>query len=122
MKKTRKKILGLSGLVLVIALTVVAAMLPDPGASAADGTTSVTDIINVRVVGAVPRVDIVGIDNGETIIVPNQTFTVEYENVDTMEVLLTHTALDGTVTEYGLDSFVPDYYPGSTDYEINFIK
>ena len=122
MKKTRKKILGVSGLVLVIAVTVVAAMLPGPGASATDEVTSVTDTIQVRVVGSVPRVDITGIDNNEIIVTPNQTFTVDYENVETMRVTLTHTALDGTVTEYELDSFVPDYYPGSEYYEVNFIK
>lgn len=122
MKRTRKKILGISGLVLVVAVTIVAAMLPGPEASAADDVTGVEDTIQVRVVGAVPRVDITGIDNNEVIVVPNQTFTVDYENVETMKVILTHTALDGTVTEYELDSFVPNYYPGSEYYEVNFIK
>lgn len=100
-------------------MTVFAATLPVPGASA---TSSVTDTISVRVVGSVPDVNILGIDNGEVITVPNQFFKVEYENVDTISVILEHVDLDGNVTTYTLDEFVPDYEPGTEEYNLHFIK
>ena len=122
MRKAKKRVLGLCGLSLVAGMTAVAATLPGPKASATGDVTTVTDTLSVRVVGAVPKVDILGIDNGEVIVVPTQSFTVEYENVDELTVVLTHTDLDGNVTEYTLDETVPDYYPGSEDYTVNFVK
>ena len=59
MKKTHKKILGLFGLVLVVAVTVFAAFLPAPKTQAVD-TTTVTDTISVRVVGSTPVVNLSG--------------------------------------------------------------
>ena len=56
MKKTKKRVLGLLGLVLVIITTIFAAFLPGPEASAEGGITSVTDTISVRVVGSVPDI------------------------------------------------------------------
>lgn len=119
MRKTQKRILGISGLCLVAAMTVFAATLPVPGAAA---TSGVTDTIKVRVVGSVPDVNILGIENGEIITSPSQFFTVEYENVETVSVVLEHTDLDGTVTPYTLDEFVPDYEPGAEEYNVLFIK
>ena len=119
MKKTQKKVLGLLGLVLVVAITVIAAVLPGPEASA---TASVTDTISVRVVGSVPNVTILGIDNGEIITSPNQTFTVEYENSNIVTVTLKHIDLDGETHTYLLDEKEVDYYPGSETYNIHFVK
>ncbi|MBR3052294.1 hypothetical protein IKG60_01580 [Candidatus Saccharibacteria bacterium] len=119
MKKTQKKILGISGLCLVVVITILAAILPVPGASA---TESVTDTIQVRVVGSVPDVNILGIDNGEVITVPNQSFTVTYENVADVTVTLEHTDLDGNTTTYLLDELTPDYYAGSEEYDVHFVE
>lgn len=121
MKRTHKKIFGFCGLLLVVAMTVFAAFLPGPNTKAADDVTSVTDTIKVRVVGSVPRVDIIGINNGEVITVPRQSFTMDYENSHTVKLTLRHTDLDGNVQEKTLDIIDADYYAGSETYNIRFI-
>ena len=121
MKRTHKKIFGFCGLLLVAAMTVFAAFLPGPETQAAD-TTSVTDTIQVRVVGAVPKVDITGIDNREVITSPHQFFTMDYENSHTVILTLRHTDLDGNVQEYELDRIDADYNPGTESYNVRFIE
>lgn len=121
MKRTYKKIFGFCGLLLVAAMTILAAFLPVPKTQAAEVTT-VTDTIQVRVVGSVPKVDILGIDNGEIITSPHQSFTVNYENSHTVEVTLKHTDVDGNVNFYPLDMIDADYYPGTENYNLRFIK
>lgn len=121
MKKHTKKVLGYLGLALVATTTAVAIVLPGPDTSAAS-QTSVTDTVTVRVVGSVPNVTILGIDNREIITVPEQAFTLNYENSETVTVSLRHTDLEGNVQNYELDSFTADYNPGSESYNIYFIK
>ena len=117
MRKTHKKVLGLLGLVLVVATTVFAATLPGPEASAV--TNSVTDTITVRVVGAVPDVNIKNIENGEVLVAPLKSFGIDYENVDTVTVTLQYTDKDGVVHTYPIDSLVPDYVAGSGEYNLD---
>ncbi|MBR2836764.1 hypothetical protein IKE79_00205 [Candidatus Saccharibacteria bacterium] len=94
MKETQKKVLGCFGLGLVAAVTFVAATLPVPGASA---TTSVTDTIEVRVVGSTPNVTVSGITNGAVLTDPNQEIKVDYENIDELHVQLKWEDMDGNI-------------------------
>lgn len=119
MRTTHKKVLGFLGLILVVATTVFAATLPSPGASAAT-TTSVTDNITVRVVGAVPDINITGVENGGVTVSPSQSFGISYENIDTVTVTLQYTDEDGTVHTTVLDALTPDYEAGTKNYTIDF--
>ena len=117
MKETHKTMYGFLGLGLVAAMTFCAAVMPSPEAQAAQST--VTDIINVRVVNAVPDVVIDGIINDEVKFGPITNFTVEYHNVGDVQVTLTYTDLDGNESHYTIDHIITDYADGSKDYTIN---
>lgn len=119
MKRHTKKILGAFGLVAVVGITAFAAFLPAPETNAAT-SSSFTDNVSVRVVGSAVNVDISGITSGEVIITPTQTFTVSYENVETVTVEMDHTSFDGTTTHYILDTIDADYAPGTRNYIVNF--
>lgn len=85
MKKTQKKIIGLTGLALVIAVTIFAAFLPNPGASA---VSSVTDTIIVRVVGSTPSAEILNPASGSTFVSSAQTININYEHVQSLDILV----------------------------------
>lgn len=118
MKKTKKRVLGLLGLVLVIITTIFAAFLPGPEASAEGGITSVTDTISVRVVGSVPDVLNVKPINGSVFIYPDQDLSFDYENVEYLTITIRYTDKDDVEHIIPLlekddpESFV-DYIPGS---------
>lgn len=82
MKKTKKKILGLAGLVLVAFMTVLALLLPDSGASALT-TNPITDEVQVQVVGSEPDVTITSPGNDAVLVEPSQYFQFDFANVDT---------------------------------------
>ncbi len=118
MKKTKKRVLGLLGLVLVIITTIFAAFLPSPEASAEGGITSVTDTISVRVVGSVPDILNVKPINGSVFIYPDQDLSFDYENVEYLTITIRYTDKDDVEHIIPLlekddpESFV-DYIPGS---------
>lgn len=118
MKKTKKRVLGLLGLVLVIVTTIFAAFLPGPEASAEGGITSVTDTISVRVVGSVPDILNVKPINGSVFIYPDQDLSFDYENVEYLTITIRYTDKDDVEHIIPLlekddpESFV-DYIPGS---------
>lgn len=118
MKKTKKRVLGLLGLILVIITTIFAAFLPGPEASAEGGITSVTDTISVRVVGSVPDILNVKPINGSVFIYPDQDLSFDYENVEYLTITIRYTDKDDVEHIIPLlekddpESFV-DYIPGS---------
>lgn len=118
MKKTKKRVLGLLGLVLVIITTIFAAFLPGPEASAEGGITSVTDTISVRVVGSVPDILNVKPINGSVFIYPDQDLSFDYENVEYLTITIRYTDKDDVEHIIPLlekddpESFV-DYIPGT---------
>lgn len=118
MKKTKKRVLGLLGLVLVIITTIFAAFLPGPEASAEGGITSVTDTISVRVVGSVPDILNVKPINGSVFIYPDQDLSFDYENVEYLTITIHYTDKDDVEHIIPLlekddpESFV-DHIPGS---------
>jgi len=110
MKKTQKKVWGLLGLFLVVAVTIAAANLPSPDASA---VSTMTDTITVRVVGAEPDVKIAGIDSGSDVVKKDQSVEVTYENVENVKVTLEYTDENGEKHTFTLaDEFV-DYEAGN---------
>lgn len=111
MKKTQKNFFGLLGLALVAASTIFAATLPSPGASAAD---SLTDTIQVRVVGSTPYINIINPANGSMFVSPLHDIEFEYENVESISADLTHTNMYGDTQTYpNVYDIFPDYMPGS---------
>ncbi len=111
MRKAKKRLLGAVGLFAVGTMTVVAANIPSPGASA---LSAVTDTVVVRVVGSTPAVGLSSPEDGKTITFPNYTVTIQYENAT--EVTLTQTHVDtGETTELATyDNLDPDT-PGTIE-------
>ena len=103
MKKTQKTIFGFLGLLTVVAMTVIATAIPSPGASA----NSMTDTINVRVVGSVTNVKFK--KPSENTITTNDviSFAFDYENASSARLALSYTNKNGDTVS------LPDYesYP-----------
>ena len=119
MKKNKKRILGLFGLFVVVAMVGIAIMLPDPRAEAA---TSVTDTIKVRVVGTTPTVDITGIPDGAFYNSPERNFTVDFANIDKLELVLVYTDLAGNVLEDTIHQSMPEDVIGAEDFVIRLVS
>lgn len=117
MKKTHKRILGFLGLSLVVVTTFVAAAMPSPETSA---TSTITDVLRVRVVGSTPDVNIDGIINEKIYTDSSRPFTVSHENVETLTVSLRYTDLEGNNRSITLDEAVPDYEADEKDYTVVF--
>lgn len=120
MKKAKKKLLGLLGLFAVAAITTFAAFMPTPEASAEPmGGMSVTDTVNVRVIGERPRVDLYGIEDEAVVIDPHQVIKFDYEGVQNVVVKIEYTDYGGNTHTYTLDSFTVDFVPGSKEYPLD---
>ena len=117
MKKQKKKIFGLLGIVLVAAVTTFAAFLPTPGAQA---TTSVTDTLILTVISGAAKVDIEGIKNGEITTELTKDFTVVYQATKTATVTLKYTDLDGNERVETIGTINnPGFEDGSENFTIN---
>ena len=117
MKKTQKKVFGLTGLALVAAMTTYAAILPAPEASA---TQNITDTIQVRVVGSVPEVNFTYPTGNVTVSNPNQELKISHENVKTATISLNYT--DNNGTEYKIEDYKTldlDYAAGESTIQTN---
>ena len=89
MRNTQKRFLGTLGLFVVAVMTMIAANMPSPGASA---ISTVTDTLEVIVVGKTPAVDLSSPADGKEVSFPKFTVNVKYENAD--EVILYQTYVD----------------------------
>ncbi|MBR3138039.1 hypothetical protein IKG41_01695 [Candidatus Saccharibacteria bacterium] len=100
MKRIHKRILGLCGLALVVAVTIFAAFLPTPETQAI--STSVTDTIVVRVIGTKPNIYFTSPGNDYDFLDPNQSFTYNYEHIKEAEFILEYIDEEGHVHTYPL--------------------
>lgn len=117
MKKTHKKIFGLFGLVLVVAVTIFAAFLPGPKTQATTAGQA-TDTITVRVVSSTPTISLSGIDS-KFITSASQEVNATYDNIEKLLVTLKH---DGE-TNVLLDNVLVDYAVGAlSDIKLNLIQ
>lgn len=116
MKRVHKRVLGFFGLVVVAIVTCIAIVMPGSGASAT--TSSVTDIITVRVVGNKPNVGIRGITNNAIYVNLDRNFAIDYEDVWKVTVSAEYTGLDETNTKT-IDIFEPDYNAGTNEYPLS---
>ena len=114
MKKARKKILGFVGLVLVVAMTVLAIMLPGAGTSALE-TNPVTDEVKVRVVGSTPLISLIYPEDSSVLVDPAQHFQFEYENIETTTTEIYYTDPEGAEHVYTIDTVDPNFYPGTSE-------
>ena len=110
MKKTPKKVLGFLGLALVAAMTIFAAVLPNPEALAA---SSVVDTIVVRVLSSSPDVNIDSPSSGLIFVNPNQTITFDYSKTNDVIVTMEKEMPSGTPQVYTLFSASPDQAAGN---------
>ena len=122
MKKTQKKILGLAGLLAVSAMTVVAVLMPGPGALAAT-STSMTDTLTVRVVGEAGNITIKHPTNDQILVNPDQSIDYDFEHIETVTATLEYTDLDGNTHTIDLGTFTHTFSPegrfGSNSIPIN---
>jgi hypothetical protein len=81
-------------LVLVVITTIFAASLPGPEASAANGN-SVTDTIQVRVVGKDPLVEITAPKDKSKIVKPDLYFHFDYYNAEYIDAAVEYTDANG---------------------------
>lgn len=117
MKKTYKKIFGLFGLILVIAVTIFAVFLPE---STTKAITEETDTIKIRVVGSTPSINISGITSGDDVVSASQGINIDYSNIDELMVKLKYTDIDGNVFEKNLIDGVPTgYIAGNSNVSVN---
>ena len=116
MKKTHKKVFGLLGLVLVAAMTIAAAFMPTPGASAAT-STSFSDNISVRVIDEVPSVTIVSPTSGEEVISRDDPIQVSYTNLSHYTVTITYTDESGVEHTEVLEDVDPTESSGDLTYD-----
>ena len=110
MKKTPKRILGFLGLGLVVAMTIFAAISPNPEASAA---SSITDTIVVRVLSSSPDVNIDSPKSGSVFVSPNQTITFDFSKSDDVLVTMEKKMPSGSPQIYTLYSANPYQEPGN---------
>lgn len=118
MKTRKKKILGLLGLFLVAAVTAFAAFMPQQRASATY-SQSISDELQVRIVGEVPRVAFTTPVSGTKFTTPQQALTFDYENVDHIQLRLTYKGENGAERTKALDDFYVDYQAGTRIYPLN---
>ena len=117
MKKTHKKIFGLFGLILVIAVTIFAVFLPE---STTKAITEETDTIKIRVVGSTPSINISGITSGDDVVSASQGINIDYSSIDELMVILKYTDIDGNVFEKNLIDGVPTgYIAGTSNVSVN---
>jgi len=115
MKRTTKQILGLIGFFLVVAITIFAATLPNPEASA----YTKTEHIILRVAGTTPRVAIVNPRPDAILVSPEQNIELEYENVGPTTITVEYTDEDGIAQSHLLESTDFSYSPGTKTYSLN---
>ncbi|MBR3329077.1 hypothetical protein IKG29_00910 [Candidatus Saccharibacteria bacterium] len=110
MKKTQKKAFGLLGLLLVVAVTIFAAIIPEPEASA---VSSVTDTVEVRVVGNGPHVEFTNPEDGSVFVTPEHSVPYIYDGAETVIIKIEYIDTDGNPHEYTLDTIDADFSTGS---------
>ena len=93
MKRTHKKIVGLFGLVLVVVMTIFAAYLPGPGASA---ISTVTDTITVTVLESRPSVQILEPNSGDITSSLDGQIVVKYDNLSSYSLTVKYIKSNGT--------------------------
>ncbi|MBR2841194.1 hypothetical protein IKE80_00175 [Candidatus Saccharibacteria bacterium] len=117
MKKTQKKILGLCGLGAVVATTALAAALPtNPEALATSvAVNSVTDTIQVRVLGTAVKINITQPDptSDLNIVNPEREIAFNYENANDVTSTLYYTNVNGHTEIIDEEHFTPNYEPGA---------
>ena len=115
MRKTQKKIVGLFGLVLVVAMTIVAAFLPSPGVSA---VSTLTDHITVVVVGSEPSASITSPDSGDKFLTPEHEIVIDYNNIKNYKIIVTYTDINGveTTATYVEENAPGEHGPTSYDF------
>lgn len=96
MKKTQKRIVGILSLALVVAMTIFAALLPTPGASALSG---VTDTVILTIVYDIPFVQIQGPSSGDTIASLDEPISIKFDNLKNYKLTATYVRSDGTEEE-----------------------
>ena len=122
MKKTKRRVLGLLGLVLVAAMTFVAVTMPEHEAGAVS-TDTITDTVIVRVTGSVPNVFFTEPTSNVTTTKPIHNIGVAYENVSAIRIDYEHTGASGVPdsgTFYTADGL--GYTPGDITTLVNLFN
>lgn len=116
MKRKHKKVVGFLGLVVVAAMTIVAALMPTPNTQA---TASATDTITVRVVDNTPEINMISPGEGDEFTSPNQKISFDYEDSETVVASLCYTDNGGTEYTYIIKDLNPDFEAGTETFNTN---
>lgn len=111
MKKTKKKLIGAIGLVIVAIMVVAASFVPSPNAEAAEtdpATSSVTTTIQVIVHDKYPAAHITSPRDGSTVTEGMLPINVDYENIENLKFYLDYIDEFGDPIHVEVASFVPD--------------
>lgn len=121
MQKSKKKLLGLLGLAVVLAMTVFAYFLPANGAYAEGPSDSHTDVIRVTVYDQYPAIKFTAPEDGHIQSSPYYEFTFDYENSTYVDVTLIYDATDeGTGEVIQKELPLKRYEPGELDPTFNY--
>ncbi len=117
MRKTHKKVIGAFGLVAVVAMTVFAAFLPGPKASA---LTNVSDTVMITVINTEqpPSAAINSPDSGDKFLTPDHNIEIGFNNLKQYKIVLTYTDENGNETTETIaeDNNPPEVGPASYDF------
>ena len=117
MRRQKKRFFGFLGLLLVTTMTVVAVLVPGPETSA---VTSVTDTLQLRVVGSVPDAKFKEPSSNITTTEPAQTISVTYENVDEIRIEVRYKRADESTENFEFAHYTDlDYEAGEKSTNAN---
>ena len=121
MKKTKKRILGLLGLILVIITTIFAVFLPGPGVSAVDTANTITDTIHVRVIGETPAVSITNPpESGQKFTKASDiVLSFDYENTERVVITAQYTNKDDQTITYEVADLTTDDVTGNKTLDLD---
>lgn len=111
MKKTKKKLLGFLGLIVVVVMTIFAHSIPTPGAGA---VSSITDTIIVHVYDKYPKITITAPENDEILIGPNHAVSYDWENSTSADFILTYDGATVTTWHEDYAPFGPSEHTAGT--------
>ena len=108
--KLNKPLMGAIGLIAVVIMTIIAAFIPTPNASAEETGASVgsmSDTLKIMVYNQFPSITLgLGLSNDATVS-PEVSFDFLYEHIDYIDFTLSYEDEDGNVIEIPLPRYVP---------------
>lgn len=117
MEKTQKKIIGFFGLVLVIAMTLLAMYFPESETSA---ISTLTDTLTVKVISGVADVELISPQPGSVVTHADNTIKFSYSNIISAELVLIKKESDGSTSTHPIETYTIDDEYGERTINVDF--